>query len=670
MGMPPDRSTTSCGRLRSRAGRRAASRLVTSRAMGKVLPQHHRRPPRLHRAPAPLLRGQRAARRRPREPVAQGDGLVPRARADDGRPTSTTVGSGNETAAHVLENGRITFMFCAFEGSPLILRLYGRGRTVLPGERRMGGAGAAVPDPSRRPADHRGRADSGCRPRAARPCRSTPTQASATSSSSGPPARAPTASRRTRREKNVAASTACPTPLTRDGAGMSTRPPSRPSAGAPPRRSHRLAARGGARRQRRHRLDGEPRHRHRRRPGRAATQMPRRRRRRSRRRRDVDGRRRVRLGQLAGRHRARRPGDRARASSPPIPTFEREELAAIYVARGLDPALARQVAEQLMAHDALGAHARDELGFSHVHRGAAGAGGARLGRLRSRVGAAMPLLHAARRARARRSPGHRRHVAALPRRPRRRRRAAPAGARVARRAARHLLGRAGDGVHGPRRLGLRRVDGVMAPALPKVRALTAGVDLETLGEWAPVETALGLLARARARLAREGFEVQLARLSLPPLLARLDPAAALDQPGARAPARRDGRRRRRRRQRRPARRRRRTTISRPGHRGSPISTRATVAHLTPASSSPRPRAASTGTTPTRRRGDARDRRDSSRWPRQLPLRRGGAGAGDDAVLPRRLHHGGADDLGRPRVGAPGPRRGARGAARRRTPAAG
>lgn len=42
-------------------------------------------------------------------------------------------GSGNETSAHLLENGRITFMFCAFEGSPLILRLYGRGRTVLPG---------------------------------------------------------------------------------------------------------------------------------------------------------------------------------------------------------------------------------------------------------------------------------------------------------------------------------------------------------------------------------------------------------------------------------------------------------------------------------------------------------------------------------------------------------
>ncbi|MGB7156440.1 MAG: pyridoxamine 5'-phosphate oxidase family protein [Tepidisphaeraceae bacterium] len=41
-------------------------------------------------------------------------------------------GSGNETSAHVEENGRITFMFCAFDGPPKILRLYGRGRTVLP----------------------------------------------------------------------------------------------------------------------------------------------------------------------------------------------------------------------------------------------------------------------------------------------------------------------------------------------------------------------------------------------------------------------------------------------------------------------------------------------------------------------------------------------------------
>jgi hypothetical protein len=42
-------------------------------------------------------------------------------------------GSGNETAAHVSENGRITLMFCAFAGKPNILRLYGRGSVVLPG---------------------------------------------------------------------------------------------------------------------------------------------------------------------------------------------------------------------------------------------------------------------------------------------------------------------------------------------------------------------------------------------------------------------------------------------------------------------------------------------------------------------------------------------------------
>ena len=39
-------------------------------------------------------------------------------------------GSGNETAAHLAENGRITVMFCAFEGPPRILRLYGRGEVI------------------------------------------------------------------------------------------------------------------------------------------------------------------------------------------------------------------------------------------------------------------------------------------------------------------------------------------------------------------------------------------------------------------------------------------------------------------------------------------------------------------------------------------------------------
>ena len=46
-------------------------------------------------------------------------------------------GSGNETAAHLTEpgNGRITFMFCSFRGKPVILRLWGHGRIVLPGDR-------------------------------------------------------------------------------------------------------------------------------------------------------------------------------------------------------------------------------------------------------------------------------------------------------------------------------------------------------------------------------------------------------------------------------------------------------------------------------------------------------------------------------------------------------
>ncbi len=43
------------------------------------------------------------------------------------------ISSGNETSAHTLENGRITFMFCSFEDSPNILRLYGKGFAVLPG---------------------------------------------------------------------------------------------------------------------------------------------------------------------------------------------------------------------------------------------------------------------------------------------------------------------------------------------------------------------------------------------------------------------------------------------------------------------------------------------------------------------------------------------------------
>ena len=73
---------------------------------------------------------------------------------------------------------------------------------------------------------------------------------------------------------------------------------------------------------------------------------------------------------------------------------ERRELAAIYKARGLDADLASQVADQLMAHDALGAHAQDELGITHALR--ARPVQAALSSAGSfAVGAALPLLIAA-----------------------------------------------------------------------------------------------------------------------------------------------------------------------------------------------------------------------------------------------------------------------------------
>jgi VIT1/CCC1 family predicted Fe2+/Mn2+ transporter len=69
---------------------------------------------------------------------------------------------------------------------------------------------------------------------------------------------------------------------------------------------------------------------------------------------------------------------------------ERRELTAIYVGRGLDPALAKQVAERLMAHDALATHARDELGISAT-LGARPLQAALTSAASFAVGAAMPL---------------------------------------------------------------------------------------------------------------------------------------------------------------------------------------------------------------------------------------------------------------------------------------
>ena len=72
---------------------------------------------------------------------------------------------------------------------------------------------------------------------------------------------------------------------------------------------------------------------------------------------------------------------------------EHKELAAIYMGRGLDAGLAKQVAIQLMAHDALGAHARDELGISEI-LAARPVQAALASAATFALGAAMPLLTA------------------------------------------------------------------------------------------------------------------------------------------------------------------------------------------------------------------------------------------------------------------------------------
>jgi VIT1/CCC1 family predicted Fe2+/Mn2+ transporter len=74
-----------------------------------------------------------------------------------------------------------------------------------------------------------------------------------------------------------------------------------------------------------------------------------------------------------------------------MPEMERQELTQIYVERGLDPALARQVADQLSARDALKAHARDELGISEFTE-ARPIQAALTSALTFSIGAVLPLL--------------------------------------------------------------------------------------------------------------------------------------------------------------------------------------------------------------------------------------------------------------------------------------
>ena len=81
---------------------------------------------------------------------------------------------------------------------------------------------------------------------------------------------------------------------------------------------------------------------------------------------------------------------RERAELAKDPAAEHRELAAIYVTRGLDTTLAQQVADQLMKHDALGAHAREELGISDT-QSAQPVQAALASAASFAVGAALPL---------------------------------------------------------------------------------------------------------------------------------------------------------------------------------------------------------------------------------------------------------------------------------------
>ena len=83
--------------------------------------------------------------------------------------------------------------------------------------------------------------------------------------------------------------------------------------------------------------------------------------------------------------------ERERAELAASGPAEQEELASIYVGRGLSPALAQQVASELMAHDALAAHARDELGISAALR-ARPVQAALTSALTFAVGAVLPLM--------------------------------------------------------------------------------------------------------------------------------------------------------------------------------------------------------------------------------------------------------------------------------------
>ena len=152
----------------------------------------------------------------------------------------------------------------------------------------------------------------------------------------------------------------------------------------------------------------------------------------------------------------RRPTSSASASSsPPTPSSSARNWRRSTSKRGLEPALARQVADQLMAHDALGAHARDELGLTEMHT-ARPIQAALASAVTFAVGATLPLLSRGSSPPSSVVPIVAGQLAGVPGGPRRTGGTRRRRERGHRRRSCHAVGRAGHGRHGGRREGLRR----------------------------------------------------------------------------------------------------------------------------------------------------------------------------------------------------------------------
>ena len=102
--------------------------------MAKMYPRIEPALTRIHRGSQHIFFTASASRRFADQSVTERIGLALRVLGPNEVAYLDQTGSGNETAAHMRADGRLTIMFCAFEGAPMILRLYGRGQTFPRGD--------------------------------------------------------------------------------------------------------------------------------------------------------------------------------------------------------------------------------------------------------------------------------------------------------------------------------------------------------------------------------------------------------------------------------------------------------------------------------------------------------------------------------------------------------